>query len=82
MMVYLIIQLVPLGVLIYWQRTSYLEPKLRILMILTPILFVIGCAVALFYIFGTGYPGQQCFYGSTTVNGRTIPGKPTNLYTL
>ncbi|EFC37189.1 hypothetical protein NAEGRDRAFT_82009 [Naegleria gruberi] len=82
MMVYLIIQLVPLGILIYWQRTSYLEPKLRILMILTPILFVFGCAVALFYVFGTGYPGQQCFYGTTVVNGRTIVGKASNLYTL
>ena len=82
MMVYLILQLVPLGILVYWQRTSYLEPKLRILMIITPLLFVFGCGVALFYIFGTSYPGYDCFYGNTVVGPRTVIGKPTNLFTL
>jgi hypothetical protein len=82
MMVFLILQLVPLGILLYWQRTSYLEPKLRILMIITPILFVFGCGVALFYVFGTGYPGQDCFHGSVTVGPRKIIGDVANLYSI
>ncbi|KAF0978332.1 hypothetical protein FDP41_002847 [Naegleria fowleri] len=82
MIIFLILQLIPLGILLYWQRTSYLEPKLRILMIITPILFIFGCAVALFYVFGLSYPGQDCFRGSPMLGNMKIPGLDTNLYTL
>jgi len=83
MMVFLILQLIPLGILLYWQRTSYLDPKMRILMICIPILFVFGCGVALFYVFGTGYPGQDCFTAAKVTDGsQQIVGSALNLFRL
>ncbi|KAL0481264.1 cytochrome c oxidase subunit 6C [Acrasis kona] len=56
----LLVILVPFALLIHWERTTYLEPKIRVITALLVILMVLMSGVALAYVFGVYYPGKNC----------------------
>jgi magnesium-transporting ATPase (P-type) len=71
----ILIYIVPFAILLHWQRTSYLEPKIKIIIVLLALLTIISCGVALAYVFGLTYPGQDCFSNNPASLFRKSDGK-------
>eukprot|EP00818_Percolomonas_sp_WS_P008174 CAMPEP_0117449558 /NCGR_PEP_ID=MMETSP0759-20121206/8007_1 /TAXON_ID=63605 /ORGANISM="Percolomonas cosmopolitus, Strain WS" /LENGTH=152 /DNA_ID=CAMNT_0005242037 /DNA_START=385 /DNA_END=843 /DNA_ORIENTATION=- len=65
---FLLTLLIPEFILLYWHKFSYIEPKVKIITFMLPVLIVFGCFVALLYVFGLTYTGQSCRHLSSAQN--------------
>lgn len=46
---------------LYWQKFSYMEPKMKVIMFMIAFATIIACVVSLMYAFGLNYPGKQWY---------------------
>lgn len=62
---FLITIIIPEFFLLYWHKFSYVEPKVKIVTVLIPIILVLGCFVSFLYIFFFQYDGKTCRHNSS-----------------